>query len=390
MLAGLIFATDDADDRPDALAATLPFGGMTLIEYQARLLAAVGASHLMIAVSRVTPALLGAVSRIGERGVAVDIVRSAGEAAAKAHPLAQVIVVADGLVTTDAVIEWVAADPHEALLVSRDGDGTRGERVDAGHLWAGLARVPSQRIAEVAAMPDDYDFQSTLLRQAAAAGAVHLVLPAATARTRHGVERSAAALMRRSKSVLAALSDRRTAWVDRAIFTPLTSFALPQLVQRGVPGWALVLGSALAGLGSVALFATERAGAGVALALLGIAQLSTGAMLSWLRGEDRAARWQERATALLSALAVLLTGTLATRGSGDGSSLVLALVVIALAALVERTAVPRKRWWATPAAYPVLLLVPALAGVSALGLAALALYAFATLAAGVEAGRVQA
>jgi hypothetical protein len=390
MLAGLIFATDDADDRPDALAATLPFGGMTLIEYQARLLAAVGASHLMIAVSRVTPALLGAVSRIGERGVAVDVVRSAGEAAAKAHPLAQVIVLADGLVTTDAVIEWVAAAPHEALLVSRDGDGTRGERVDAGHVWAGLARVPSQRIAEVAAMPDDYDFQSTLLRQAAAAGAHQLVLPAATARTRHGVERSAAALMRRSKSVLAALSDRRTAWVDRAIFTPLTSFALPQLVQRGVPGWALVLGAAAAAVASLALFVFEKPGAGVALALVAIAQLSTGAMLARLRGEDRAARLQERAVAALSAVAVLLTGALATRDGEDRAGFVLALVIAGLAALVERTTSARKRWWGTPAAYPVLLVVPALAGWSEAGLAALAVYAFATLAAAIEAGRKKA
>ena len=40
---------------PIRSAATLPFGGATLIEYQARLLAAVGASHLLVAVSRVTP-----------------------------------------------------------------------------------------------------------------------------------------------------------------------------------------------------------------------------------------------------------------------------------------------------------------------------------------------
>ena len=91
MLAGLIFATDDADDRPDALAATLPFGGMTLIEYQARLLIAAGASQIIILVSRLTPELLGAVARIGKRGVTVDAVRHASEAAEKLHPLARVL-----------------------------------------------------------------------------------------------------------------------------------------------------------------------------------------------------------------------------------------------------------------------------------------------------------
>ena len=63
MLTGLIFATEDAEDRSDTLAATLPFGGMTLLEYQARLLIAAGARHILVAVGRVTPSLLGAVSR---------------------------------------------------------------------------------------------------------------------------------------------------------------------------------------------------------------------------------------------------------------------------------------------------------------------------------------
>lgn len=391
MLAGLIFATEDAEDRPDTLAATLPFGGMTLIEYQARLLASVGVSHMMIAVSRVTPALLGAVSRIGARGVAVDVVRSAEEAAAKAHPLAQVIVVADGLVTTDAVIEWVVAETHEALLVTRDGDGVPGgERVDASHFWAGLARVPASRIADVAAMPDDYDFQSTLLRQASTAGAIQLVLPAATARTRHGVERSAAALLRRSKSVLAALSDRRTAWIDRFLFTPVTAWTLPQLVARAVPGWGLMTGAGVAMTGAAALFYVLQTGAGLAVTLVAAALLSTGSMLGWLRGEDKSARFQERGIIGVAALAVLLTGVVTVRTTLEFAGLVLALVTIGLAALVERTTTPRRRWWATPASYPLVLLPFALTGYLGTGLAVTALYAFTTLAMAIEAARENA
>ena len=48
MLAGLLFAIRDAEDRPDRLAATLPFAGTTLIEYQARLLVAAGASQIVV------------------------------------------------------------------------------------------------------------------------------------------------------------------------------------------------------------------------------------------------------------------------------------------------------------------------------------------------------
>src|SRR3546814_13155086 len=90
MLAGLIFATDDDDDRPDKLAATLPFGGGTLLEYQARLLIAAGAAQLLVAVTRLLPALIGAVNRIGGR-VPVAIVRSPPEAAGKGNYLARII-----------------------------------------------------------------------------------------------------------------------------------------------------------------------------------------------------------------------------------------------------------------------------------------------------------
>ncbi len=391
MLAGLIFATEDAEDRADTLAATLPFGGSTLIEYQARLLAAVGATHLLVAVSRVTPALLGATSRIAQRGVTVDVVRSAQEAAARVHPLAQVIVVADGLVTTDAVIEWMASEGHEALLVAKDGDGTPGvERVDAGHSWAGLARVPAKRLADVATMPDDYDFQSTLLRHSTQAGALQLVLPTGTGRTRHGVERSAAALLRRSKSVLVALGDRRTAWVDRFVFTPITGWTLPHLVGRNVPGWSMIAGGAVIGVGSAALFYHGYPWAGLLAALLGCITLSTGSMLSWLRGEDTRAKGQERAVAVMAELAVVGTGVAAWWATGDLAGPILALATVVATVLLERVPTPRRRWWATPAAYLLPLLPFAAVGWLLSGLGVAAIYGFVSLGAAIEGSREKA
>lgn len=392
MLAGLIFATEDAEDQPGTLAATLPFGGSTLIEYQARLLAAVGVRHLLVVVSRVTPALLGATNRIGGKGLTVDVVRTAREAAAKAHPLSQLIVFADGLVTTDAVVEWIASEAHEALLVARDGDdGAAGvERVDSSHSWAGLARVPAVRLTDVAVMPEDYDFQSTLLRHSAQAGAVQLLLPPATGRTRHGVERNAAALLRRSKSVLAALGDRRTAWVDRFVFTPITGWTLPQLVARSVPGWALLAAGGALTLGGLALLYRLVAWPGLALIVVATAAFSTGSMLSWLRGEDARARLLERAIGAAAALGALLLGLAAWRGSGDTAGIALAVTLIGLVALVERVPGERRRWWGTPGAYPLLLLPFAVVGYPTLGLAAAAVYAFASLAGAIEGSRQKA
>src|SRR6195952_1133134 len=147
MLAGLIFATEDAEDRPGMLAATLPFGGLTLVEFQARLLIAAGASQIILVVARMTPELLGAINRIGRRGATVDAVRTAAEVAEKLHPLARLLVVADGLVTSSEIVESLAGEGGDALLVIDDREVPEGfERVGALTAWAGLARLDARHI----------------------------------------------------------------------------------------------------------------------------------------------------------------------------------------------------------------------------------------------------
>lgn len=388
MIAGLIFATEAAEDRGEALAATLPFGGMTLIEYQARLLIGCGAAHLMVAVARVTPALIAAVNRISRRGVAVDIVRSAEEAAAKAHPLASIVVVADSLVTTDQAVRAIAAaQPDTLMVVGESATPAAVERVDAEHVWAGLAALGTGRLKELAAMPREYDFQSTLLRVSVQGGAAHLHLPAAARRAGHGVERHAGALASRSNAVLAALANGRTDWPDRFVFTPVSRLALPQLAARGVPHWGAPALAAALTLAALLLAFWDQAGAGLLLAIGAIAALSTGSLLSWLRSDDRRARGQEAAIALVAALATLATGIAASLNDASTTPAVLAVVTVAAAALVERSGARPGWWWASPAAYPLALAPFTLAGFAWAGLGLAAGYAMATLAAAVESLR---
>ena len=309
MLAGLIFATDDAHDRPDMLAATLPFAGATLIEFQARLLIAEGATQLVVVVARLTPELIGAVNRMGRRGISVDMVRSATEAADKIHPLARVLVVADGLVTTEAVIGLLSGEGEDALLVTSDADALPGlERVGANAIWAGLARVEPQRIADVAAMPRDYDFESTLLRVAAQAGAEHVMLPLGAARTGHGVERDAARLRERNDAVLTGYLATRPAWIDRHVIAPIAQRLLTIIVARRVSPLtvgAIAAGGALTGLG---LIGWGWAVIGFPILLAGILGLATGGVLSWMRDDIGQASAQRAAIAGASAGSVLLLG----------------------------------------------------------------------------------
>ena len=385
MLAGLIFATHDADDRREALAATLPFGGATLIEFQSRLLIDAGVSQILVAVGRVTPELLAAVARIARRGVAIDVVRSAAEAAAKAHPLARVVVVADALVTTDAHVTLVAGEGEDLLLVTTRDDEDF-ERVDGATRWAGLARIGAARIVEAAQLPRDYDFQSSLLRVAVQAGATRLMLGDDSAVAGHGVERDSRHLLKRGKAVFAALAQGRVAWVDRWLFAPLARLTLPHLVARGGSGALTVATGVLVGLGGLGGIASGWPSGGLAAVTVALATSTIGAMLGWLRGEDAAVRWGEWAIVALAALAVCLAGS--AHGALGG---VLAAAGVIAATLVERTRplVDRRRWWGSPAAYPIVLLPFAAAGQVVVGLAAVALYATATLAAAIEGARKQ-
>ena len=391
MLAGLIFAIEEATDRPGSLVATLPFGGMTLLEYQIRLLHGAGAEQVLIAVGKMTPALLAAVNRASKRDAAIEIVRSAEEAAEKANPDARVLVLADGLVTIDPVVDRMAADGPEALLVTDDaGSPAAIERLDMKDCWAGIARISPSQLAQIARMPEDYDFQSALLRVAAQSGAEHITLTKGWQRGGHAVERSADGLASRNASVLTALTERLPGWADRWIFTRAARAVLPELVSRGVPGFAATLAGGLFGLGALAGIWFGWSGPGLVGSLVATASIATGAAMAALRGEEKRARRVEAGIYVLFAAVVLLCGWTEFRSLGVATPLVLAATGAALQLLVERTGSVHRRWWASPAAHLLLLTPFALAGYAEYGLGAVAFYAFATLAAAVEATRENA
>lgn len=392
MLAGLIFATDDAHDRPDVLAATLPFGGATLIEFQARLLLAAGAGHLIVAVERLTPELLGAINRITRRGIPVDTVRSAAEAAAKAHPLAHLLVLADGLVTTDAVLALLSGDGDEALLVTRDADALPGlERVGADAIWAGVARITAARLNDVAQLPREYDFASTLLRVTAQAGARHIVLPASAVMAGHGVEHDSRRLADRNQAMVAAHVSGHAAWIDRYVHAPVARRILPVLTVRGIGGLTVAgVAGALLAIGLI-LSAWRYTGIGFPLVALANMIFMAGSVLSWMRDEEDYARLQNVAIAGGSAIATVLLGRGIGVITGTATALVLALGLVTLAGLHERAAVgrPRRSWWGAPAAYPLLLTPFIWAGYGVYGLAIASGYAAVSLGAAIEALRKQ-
>lgn len=389
MLAGLIFAVQDADEPAGALAATLPFAGMTVIEYQARLLVAAGVSQIVVVVARLTPELLGAVARIGRRGVAVDTVRSAGEAAARLHPLSRLLVLADGLITTESVLVPLAREQSDALLVVPEAEADAGyELIGGGDAWAGIARLDRQRLTEVAAMPRDYDVQSSLLHVAAQAGALRLVLAEGERRTGHGIEARRETLETRSRAVVGATLAARPGWFNRWIVRPLARVAMPWLMRRHVPTAVLAGGTVITGLAGLAAVWMGQLTAGLLVAVFGVAMAALVASFAWLRDEDVLARAMAATVLGIPALAALLLGHALDAETGELTGRVLALALVAAGALAHR-AIPDARpiGWGDAPAYLVTLALGTVLGMPFVALVCAALYATVTLAIAIEALR---
>lgn len=393
MLSGLLFAIDDADDRPGRLTATLPFAGVTLIEYQARLLVAAGAAQLIIVVARLTPELLGAIARIAQRGVVVDTVRSAVEAAEKLHPLSRLVVLADGLITTEDMIALVLRDgAADALVVLPEAAAEPGlERVGGQMAWAGVARLDPRRVAEVAALPRDYDLQSTLLRMAAQVRATHILLPPEAEKAGHGIVHRAETLDARGRAVVARLVSGRRSWFDRYILAPVARLALPRLVERAVPSHVAGGAGAVLGLLGLMLILFGFPALGLLVTVAGTLGLGLGETLAGLRDEQATARAQSAAIAGLSAIAIAAMGWQYYRLAGQDIAPILALMLVILGILAERAGLYRfrRRWWASPPAYLLVLLPATMLGVGIGGLALAGVYAIVTLASAIETLRSQ-
>ena len=389
MLAGLLFATADASDRHDTLAATLPIGGVTLIEFQARLLIASGASQIVVVVSRLTPELLGAINRLTRRGVAVDAVRTPGEALAKFHPLARILWLADGLVTTSAVVEAMRDRDHDTLLVSETGDEL--ERIGPNAMWAGVATIDPQRIADTAKLPADYDFASSLLRATAQRGAEQLPLPETAVREGHGVQTDSRALAAKGRAALVAALGARSNWVDRYLVAPLARLVLPPLVARGVPAVALAAAGAVVSLAGLAAIWLGWAAPGMTAIVAALALLALADVLAWLRDERALGTALRYLTPVSVGLAVLIYGYESGVMAASYTAPLLAFSTTIVGILAERAAggTQRHLWWAVPAAYPLILLPAAILGVPVIGLSVAGVYAVGSLAFAIESLRTR-
>jgi hypothetical protein len=249
-LTALIAAYHESGE-PGHLRATLPLAGRTVIERQARLAAAAGASPVLILVERMPAALSAAVDRLRRDHVPVRIVRSAEEAAEAVDPYDRILLVGDGAIAGRSQLARVAAAEGTAVLTVKDGaHGEVYERIDAAERWAGIAGIDGALLRETAAMLRDWDLQSTLLRRALQAGALHLPAEGAVA-----ILDREADLDRLERLIVAGADEAGGGWLAR-LLAPLERLGTAFLLGSAASPQILGLGAALlTGLGAAAFYA---------------------------------------------------------------------------------------------------------------------------------------
>jgi hypothetical protein len=249
-LAALICAYHESDESALGLRATLPFAGRSLVERQARLALAAGAERIVILVEMLPPALAAAIDRLRTEGVGAIVARSVAEAAEAVQPGDQLLLIADGLLADESDLARLVRLGAPVLLTVPDAGDERFERIDAHSRWAGLALLDGGLFRDTAAMLDEWDLQSTLLRRAVQGGARQVALPSAA--TPPVLAREPADLLDAEARMIAGAGGGSPGWASRYLLAPIERALTNALMPTAIgPEWLNIAAATLTGLGGL-------------------------------------------------------------------------------------------------------------------------------------------
>ena len=304
----LIALVGASEALPDGgLRALVTVAGETLIERQAARLADVGVTHIAVLVAAVPADLIAACDRIQRRGIKVTPVRAAADLIAIVESDDRIILVADGLRASGTHYAAIAKPGSPAILVTGDTVLTQGfERIDATRRWGGLAAISQPMVAELAAMPGEWDMMLTLLRLAVQAGSRRLYCePALFEQGEIAVvtDRPTAALIEQSS--LQQVEYGGMGLGRSAIMMPIVRLAGPLLVRSAKVARYTPYITAFLWIAVALLTANGLAAAGALAALLGGLGLAAMRFLAAFRAQSAA---QDRARNAIRTFALVLLG----------------------------------------------------------------------------------
>ena len=293
----LIALVGASEPLPDGgLRALVSVAGETLLERQAARLADVGVTHIAISVGAVPGELLATCDRIRRRGMKVTPVRAADDLLPLVESDDRIILVADGLRAGGTHYAAIAKPGSPAILVTGDTVLTQGfERIDATRRWGGLASISQPMVADLAAMPGEWDMMLTLLRLAVQAGSRRLYCePALFEQGEIAIIADRPTAARIEQSSLQQVEYGGMGLGRSAIMMPLVRLAGPLLVRSPATARYLPYITGLLWVIVALLAAGGLAAAGALVAVFGGLGLAAMRFLSAFRAESAAQdRWRE-------------------------------------------------------------------------------------------------
>lgn len=378
-LAALIAAYHDSADEGSGLRATLPLAGRTLLERQARLAASAGARLIVVVAGHQPPELLSAIDRLRGEGLDILLAKTALDAGKAVQADQRILLIADGVLADDSdVARLLEADGPALLTVPDIRYDDRFERIDADSRWAGLGLVSGQLLKHTAAMLQDWDLQSTLLRRAVQGGARQLSIGGDPPGLHLIAAERANDLADLQIRMLEHAGGYQNDWVSRYLLAPLEVVGTKRLMPTpATPDQLWLLNLGLTATSALA-FSRGWLWTGLILFLLGTPVAGVAERLGRLRMEDaRRDTWLSRLMPPVAAAALLALGYALWPENGWGT-VVLALTATAFLVGLEGEA-PRRNFRgsmfaAEPKGMAWLMLPFAATGQWVAGLGALALY----------------
>lgn len=378
-LAALIAAYHEAADEGAGLRATLPIAGRTLLERQARIAQAVGATHIIVVAEDRPSELAAAVNRLRDDGLDVLLAVGVAQAAKAVQAEDRLLLIADGVLVDESDLErLLKADGPGLLTVPDSFPDDRFERIDAQSRWAGAALVSGELLKHTANMLQDWDLQSTLLRRAVQTGAVQFPLSDPTA-PHLLAALSATDLTDLQVRLVERSGEFQRDWVSRYLLAPLEVAGMRRVMATSVTPDQLRLGAlALTALSALA-FSRGWLWAGLLLFLFGTPLAGVGERLGRLRADGvRRDGWLSGLMPPVAGAALLALAYALWPGKGWGT-LVLAASILAFLVALEgekrRGGLSFEVFLAEPKGMGWSLLPFAATGQWVAGLGALAFYA---------------
>ncbi|HWH17050.1 MAG TPA: hypothetical protein VNT77_01735 [Allosphingosinicella sp.] len=382
-LAALICAYQETSEPGDGLRAVLPLAGRTLIERQARLAAEAGARPILVAVERQPPELVAALNRLRAEGLDILVARNAAEAAKAVQANDRVLLIADGLIADESHVERLLGGEGNLLLTVPDiRFDDRFERIDGDSRWGGLAVIDGQTLKHTAAMLQDWDLQSTLLRRAVQGGARHIAIGPDPADRQLIVAERVSDLAELESSILEGAGAYQRDWVSRYLLGSIEQAATRRLMPTAASPAQLWLGGLLLTGISALAFSRGWLWAGLLLLLFATPLDGIAERLARLRmrGANRDG-WLVRLMPLVAAVALLALSYSLSTTFGWGCVVLAVTATAFLAALAGEgrlSGVAGRMFLAEPKGMAWLMLPFAATGQWVAGLGALALYAAAS------------